>query len=97
MTDGVRREVREELNSEINNLSLVKVVENIFMYEGNPGHEVVFIYTAEFVNKELYKKEKIHIVEPHLEFDAEWISIAEVLNGKIILYPATDYSDIFKN
>ena len=94
--DGIRREIREELKCEIENLELVKIVENIYFYKGKPYHDVVFLYKGELSNKDLYQQEKIHIIEPYSEFDAEWISIDDVLSGKIILYPELDYSDILK-
>jgi ADP-ribose pyrophosphatase YjhB (NUDIX family) len=93
--DGVRREVREELKCEIRNLKLVDVVENIFSYEGKTGHEIVFLYTGTFSDMDLYNKEKIRITEPYGEFDAEWISMEEVLSKKITLYPSFDYFQIF--
>lgn len=92
--DSVRREVEEELRCEVDDLKLLTVVENIFTYEGKQGHEIVFVYKGDLSNKELYEKEKIHIVEPYAEFDAEWISINDVFSGKIRLYPALDYSHI---
>lgn len=92
--EGVRREVREELGCEVENLKLVNVVENIFEYNGIPGHEVVFLYKGDLSNKALYEQEKIHIVEPYSEFDAEWISIEDIVSGKSILYPALNYSEI---
>ena len=94
--DGVKREIKEELGCEIQNLLFVKVIENIFIYEGKPGHDIVFVYRGELANRELYKKEKIHIVEPHGEFDAEWVSVSAILSGKTILYPTLDYREIFK-
>ncbi len=94
--DGVRREIREELKCEIENLRLMKVAENIFIYEGQPRHEIVFLYKGDLANKDLYNQEKIHITEPYTEFDAKWIPIDDVLSGKVILYPTVDYSDILK-
>jgi ADP-ribose pyrophosphatase YjhB (NUDIX family) len=94
--DGIRREVNEELGCEIENLELLKVIENIFTYNGNQGHDIVFLYKGELSNKTLYDQEKIHIVEPYAEFEAEWILIDDVLAGKTILYPALDYSKILK-
>lgn len=44
--DAVRREVREELSATIHDLSYVAVVENIFLIDGEVGHEVVFVYTG---------------------------------------------------
>jgi len=92
--EGVRREIREELGCEVENLELVKIVENIFEYNGVPGHEVVFLYKGDLSNKDLYAQEKIHIVEPYSEFNAEWVPIEDVVSGKAILYPALNYSEI---
>jgi ADP-ribose pyrophosphatase YjhB (NUDIX family) len=94
--EGIRREIREELGCEIENLTLLKVAENLFTYEGNQGHDIVFVFKGDLANKELYEKEIIRIVEPYAEFDAEWISTSDILEGKIPLYPAMDYSEILK-
>jgi len=92
--EGVRREVREELGCEIENLEFVDVVENIFEYNGIPGHEVVFLYKGDLSNKALYEQEKIHIIEPYSEFDAEWVPIEDIKSGKTVLYPTFNYSEI---
>lgn len=94
--DGIRREIQEELKCEVEKLSLVKIVENIFTYESKPGHEVVFVYKGDLSNKELYGKETIRITEPYGELSAEWISVDDVVSDKIRLYPALDYSTILK-
>ena len=94
--DGIQREIQEELGCDVKGMILVKVVENIFTYEGNKGHDIVFLYKGELSNEKLYTQEKIHVVEPYGEFDAEWIPVADVLSKKIILYPALDYSDLLK-
>lgn len=93
---GVRREVEEELGCKIENLSLIKTVENIFTFNGKTGHEVVFLYKGELSNKSLYAQEKIHIIEPYGEFDAEWVSIKDILEGRAILYPRLDYEEAFR-
>jgi ADP-ribose pyrophosphatase YjhB (NUDIX family) len=91
---GVRREIKEELGCEIENLDFLKVVENIFEYNGLPGHEIVFLYKGELSNKQLYSQNKIHIVEPYMEFDAEWVPIEYILNKKIILYPSFNFNEV---
>lgn len=93
---GVRREIQEELHSEIENLKLVDVIENLFTYEGSKGHEIVFLYSGDLSRKELYEQNPIHIIEDTYEFDAEWIATSDVLAGKIPLYPALDYKILFK-
>lgn len=92
--EGARREIREELGCEIENLKLVKIVENVFQFNGKLGHEIVFLYAGDLSNKALYEQERIHIVEPYLEFDAEWVPVEDILSGKSILYPGFDYSEI---
>jgi ADP-ribose pyrophosphatase YjhB (NUDIX family) len=64
------REIREEISQEITGLQLLGVLENIFTYEGKPGHEIVFVYTAAFANPHLYSLPSIPMAE------AGWISPA---------------------
>ncbi len=51
---ALRREFQEELGSELLNVSFVKVIESIFVYKGNPMHEIVFLYTGDLADKSLY-------------------------------------------
>lgn len=44
--DAIIREVREELVANVLNLEFIAVVENIFELEGEPGHEIVFLYSG---------------------------------------------------
>ena len=46
--DAVIREVREELGAEVVDLAFLGTLENIFTYEGKPGHEIVMIYDGRF-------------------------------------------------
>jgi 8-oxo-dGTP pyrophosphatase MutT (NUDIX family) len=94
--DAMRREVKEELGCEVENLELVHVAENLFTFNGKDRHQIVFLYKGKLSNAELYKQDKIHIVEPYAEFDAEWVSIDDILSGKVILYPSLDWSKILR-
>ncbi len=92
---GVRREIMEELKSEINNLKFLEVVENLFIYGGEKCHEIVFLFAGELTKKDLYKQEVIHIIDNDYAFNAVWISLDDIFNGKTPLYPSTDYKSIF--
>ena len=48
------REFQEELGTNIIVDNDVQVFENIFEYNGKPGHEVVFILDANLVNSQLF-------------------------------------------
>jgi len=90
--EAVRRELREELNLEIENLQFLTVVENIFTFEGEKGHEIIFLYKGDLSDKDIYKKESISYVEAGgKKLSAEWIKISDVLEERIKLYPPFDY------
>jgi ADP-ribose pyrophosphatase YjhB (NUDIX family) len=91
---AVRREFKEELNAELENLKLFDVVENIFTFNGEQGHQVMFVYTGEFVDKSLYQKERIKIIDAHN--DAVWYPIEDLILGKSKIYPVMDYEKIIK-
>ncbi|MBA2606151.1 MAG: NUDIX domain-containing protein [Acidobacteriota bacterium] len=81
--EAVVREIREELGVEIENVQLIDVLENIFIYEGLQGHEIVFVFDAEFTNKSLYQLDEIngYQQEANIEFKAKWHSLSEFEKG----------------
>jgi 8-oxo-dGTP pyrophosphatase MutT (NUDIX family) len=86
--DALRREIMEETGEDIKNIIYLYTIENIFSYEGKPGHEIILVYDAEFVNKNMYEKEFIDITEPVDGWcRAYWKSPDEFGEGKLILYP----------
>jgi len=93
---GIRREIQEELGSEINNLKLVQTKENLFTYQGKREHEIVFLYSGDLAKQELYETNPIKIIEPDHEFEANWVPIKDILSGKIPLYPKFNYTELFK-
>lgn len=90
-TDALIREFQEELGREIRVGRLLGVVENLFAFEGRPGHEVCFIYEAEFVDEELYDWKKIPLIEESFHGrHAEWVDPSE---DDPPIYPPFDYAD----
>jgi ADP-ribose pyrophosphatase YjhB (NUDIX family) len=88
---AVRREIKEELLCEIENLEFIKLIENIFTYNGEKGHQITFLYKGELANKDLYTQEKIAVHDTK-SFEAEWLSLDDVISGKVKLYPEFDLS-----
>lgn len=90
--EGIRREIQEELLSEVENLKFIRVIENRFVYQSIPGHEIIFMYSGDLVRKELYDLEEFEVIDnPQVsdsyKFTAAWISIDDVLVGKKTLFP----------
>ena len=46
--EAVMREVHEEIEAEARDLRYLGALENIFRYEGEPGHEIALIYSGSF-------------------------------------------------
>ena len=52
--DAIRREIKEELQADIINPTLIGSLESRFNYEGQAGHEFVQVYNAAFIDKSFY-------------------------------------------
>lgn len=68
-------------------LWLLGVLENLFRYENERGHEIVFVFEARFRDPALSEPDELTLLEagePHL---ASWVPLAELRGGQP-LYPA---------
>ncbi len=84
---AVRREFREEINSELDNLHYLHVFENIFVMEGSPHHEIILVYQADLADKSIYDEPFIYGREDNGQlFKALWKALDDFKNGPP-LYP----------
>ncbi len=83
--EALKREVKEEINTEIENVKYIGLIENIFNYEKKNMHEIVLLYKAEFKDRSIYKKKKIKILDSRHPQKAYWLDKKKVLKSK--LYP----------
>ncbi|WP_438350634.1 NUDIX hydrolase [Paenibacillus sp. FA6] len=79
--ETVIREVREEINAEITAPKLIFVIENIFKYMDQIGHEIDFIYEAELTDANLYNKHEIDGIEGEVKYKAVWKPIIDFINN----------------
>jgi ADP-ribose pyrophosphatase YjhB (NUDIX family) len=93
--DALRREIQEEIAADCQIGPLLEAVENVFVYEGRPGHEVVFLYAAFFTDRGFYAREEIPVIEGDSVTTAIWTPCADVVEGRVFLYPTTDYARHF--
>ena len=75
--EALRREIKEELGLEIKEPVQLGVIENRFEYRGNPGHEIVFVFDALFIDPNIYAGGQVPICEPGWDGPAEWLSLEE--------------------
>jgi len=90
---AIKREIKEEFSSGIDNIKFFGILENIFIYNGKKGHEVVMIYKADLIRKSLYNKIIIQILD-NKNVKAVWEDI-EILK-KSNFYP-NGIKDYFRN
>ena len=86
--DALRREMREELGVEIEAPVLLGVLENIFFYNGRPGHEIAFVYDAQFVDRQLYQQSHFKVTEDSGdEFKLVWLELSACGPQSSPVYP----------
>ena len=89
--ETVARELMEEIGEKVINLRYLGTLENIFVFNGEHGHEIVRVYDGEFVNKSLYGRQVVHGNEEDEEhkgeFKAVWKSLDFFRAGHAPLYP----------
>ena len=66
--EALKREYLEEIGSGINNAEFLGLLENIFTFEGNNGHELVMVYKADLEKKSLYDEKEIKILDKDESF-----------------------------
>lgn len=95
--ETVRRELREEIGAEVGELKYLGTLENIFIFNGVPGHEIVMVYDGVLSESGLYEQAVIVGEEANGEaIRAVWKSLREFESGESILYP-TGLVELLKN
>lgn len=83
--DALKREYKEEIGVDVKVEDYLGISENIFVYNGKNGHELILFYNVSIDEKDY--KEKYHIVDGKTETDAVWIDIEKFKNKELIIYP----------
>ncbi|MDH0565367.1 NUDIX hydrolase [Acinetobacter courvalinii] len=85
---AVEREVLEEIQLQICKTKLLGVLENLFTFDGQPGHEIVFVYEAEFIDPHIYKQHHIQGCETDgYNYIAQWLSQEQFELDQYPVYP----------
>ncbi len=86
--ETVQREFQEETQLALKNVNYLTTLENIFTYKGQPGHEIVRLYQADFVEDWIYQTPEITAFEDSGKaFRACWVDLADFESGKKRLVP----------
>ncbi len=85
--DALQREFREEIQAELTNIRYLGCLENIFVLDGQPGHELIQLYECDFSDAKFYQIEKFTIVEKTHQSSAFWVEISRFKSGELRLVP----------
>ena len=87
--ETIQRELKEEINAEVKELHYLGTLENIYTFDGTPGHEIVQVYDGALKESGLYEQAVIvgHEADVDESFKAMWKRLNEFGAGKSILYP----------
>ena len=85
-SEALRREFMEELGAEITISPLLQAVENIFVYEGERGHQIMMLYACAFVDESLYEAETFKRLDMP-DAEAVWRTREEIMVERAKLYP----------
>jgi 8-oxo-dGTP pyrophosphatase MutT (NUDIX family) len=93
----IHRELFEEIGTEVCELKYLGTLENIFVFNGMAGHEIVQVYDGTLKDAGLYEQAMILGREVDIDetFRAVWKHVNEFGPGKSILYP-TGLIDLLK-
>jgi len=86
----IHRELMEEIGAEVGELKYLGTLENIFVFNGIPGHEIVLVYDGVLKDSGLYKQAEIvgHEADINEPLKAVWKRISEFVEEKSTLYPS---------
>lgn len=83
---ALHREFAEELAVDLTGVQLLGMLENVFEFEGRPGHEIVVVYAADIADPAFYERP-----DPGPILDegtpVRWLPLADVVAGRAVLYP----------
>ncbi|MBM0744199.1 NUDIX domain-containing protein [Phormidium sp. CLA17] len=86
--EALQREFQEEIQAELTNIQYLACIENIFTYNGNSYHELVQLYSADFVDARFYRLEELIFADGSAEnITARWIARDRFLSGELRLVP----------
>ncbi|MEN9206711.1 MAG: NUDIX hydrolase [Gloeomargarita sp. GMQP_bins_120] len=84
---ALQREFWEELQASLTDITYLGCLENIFVYNGQPGHEIIQLYRCRFADPKFYALDSIPFQEGERRKLALWVPVERFLKGELLLYP----------
>ena len=85
--EALKREFQEEIQAELTNIKYLGCLENLFTFNGKPGHEILLVYQCDFVDPKFYQLESLVFNEGERQKTALWVEIERFKSGELRLVP----------
>lgn len=85
--EALQREFYEEIQAELINIKYLGCLENLFTFDGKPGHELIQLYQCDFADPKFYQLERLTFAEGKHEKLALWVDIKRCKSGELKLVP----------
>lgn len=85
--DALQREFYEEIQAELTNIRYRACLENLFVYRGQPAHELIQLYQCDFVDPKFYHLDSMTFAEGKRKKIALWVDISRFQSGELLIFP----------
>jgi 8-oxo-dGTP pyrophosphatase MutT (NUDIX family) len=85
---ALEREFQEEIQADLTNIRYLSCIENLFIFDGKQGHEIIQLYQCDFADPKFYQIESLTFSEtPSKKHRALWLEIEKFKSGELRLVP----------
>lgn len=85
--NALKREFWEEIGGELTNIKYLGCIENIFTFDNQLKHEIIQLYSCDFLDPQFYQREQIEFSEKKRRKIALWVDIASCLSRELLIVP----------
>jgi len=85
--DALKREFQEELQAELINIKYLECIENLFVFNGKNGHEIIQLYQCDFADPKFYQLDELEFIEGKRKNKAVWVDIEQCKSGELRVVP----------
>ncbi|MBF2097477.1 MAG: NUDIX hydrolase [Gloeomargaritaceae cyanobacterium C42_A2020_066] len=85
--EALEREFREEIQADLTDIQYLGCLENLFTFNGRPGHEIIQLYRCRFADPDFYTLQSITFQEGNRQKLALWVPLAALRSEDLTVVP----------
>lgn len=84
---ALEREFQEEIQAALTNIRYLGCLENLFIFNEQPGHELIQLYECDFADPKFYQLDQLVFAEGKRQKMARWVEVEGLTAGEVFLVP----------